>query len=78
VQKTPPSDEVLNEITNVVKAAMTAADERVLAIAAFVIVEGPNGPLGRSVIQPPDAADAVAKIIWRHLAGEDSLPWHGE
>jgi hypothetical protein len=78
MQKIPPSDEVLDQISNVVKAAMTSPDEEVLAIAAFVIVEGPSGPMGRSVIHPPDAADSVAKILWRQLAGEESQPWHGE
>jgi hypothetical protein len=78
MQKTPPSDEVLNEIANVVRAAMAGPDEEVLAIAAHVIVEGPNGPLGRSVVQPPEAADAVLRIIRNHLEGREERTWDGE
>jgi hypothetical protein len=78
VQKTPPSDEVLNEITDVVKATMTYPDEEVLAIAVTVLVEGPNGAMGRTVVQPPDAGEDVLEIIYRQLAGEDPRTWHGE
>jgi hypothetical protein len=78
VPKTPPSDEVLNEIANVVKATMTYPDEAVLAIAVTVFVETPNGRMSRSVVQPPDAAEDVLEIIRRQLAAEDPRTWVGE
>jgi hypothetical protein len=78
VPKTPPSDEVLDEITSVVTATMTYPDEEVLAIAVTVFVKTPNGRMGRSVVQPPDAAEDVLEIIRRQLAGEDPRTWDGE
>jgi hypothetical protein len=78
MQNTPPSDEVLDEIANVVKATMTYPDEEVLAIAVTVFVQTPNGRMGRSVVQPPDAAEDVLEIIRRQLEGEDPRTWVGE
>jgi dihydroorotate dehydrogenase len=72
MQNTPPSDEVLDEIANVVKATMTYPD------AVTVFVQTPNGRMGRSVVQPPDAAEDVLEIIRRQLEGEDPRTWVGE
>ncbi len=64
MQKTPPSDEPLQEITNAAAAALTSPGETVTAIAVFILIEGgPDGLRGQWAIYPTGASDAVLRFL---------------
>lgn len=66
MQRTPPSDEALQQITNAAAAALASPGESVIGIVVWALIEGPEGPTsarGQWAIYPTGASDAMLRQL---------------
>jgi hypothetical protein len=67
MQNTAPSDEGLQEIVKVVQAVMLRPGETLSGALVYVLVDGPNGDMGRWVVSPADAHEAVLRLLRKEI-----------
>jgi hypothetical protein len=72
--KSPPSQEAFLEVFQVVQKVATSPGETLHGLALFILVEGPDGDLIRSVVSPADAELAMLRLIQPKIAQELEEP----
>jgi hypothetical protein len=67
MQNSPPSDEAFLEIYEAVGKVLARPGETVTAVFVHILVDGPDGDMGRWIISPKDAYEAVLRIVDREI-----------
>lgn len=65
--KAPPSDEAFQELYEVATKILARPGERITSVFISILVDGPDGDMGRWIVSPADAYEAALRIVDRQI-----------